>query len=250
MIKYVTRLQNSERVRNPGESITDDHISVNSYFDIETDDDIVVIGGGIFTEQIYKDNADQKVVCWGVGTNSDDINGINQVKTGSHAFSWRDKSVVSDEDWVPCPSCFNTEFINEPTGNNMLWVVTNTEHMRPPMDQSAVFLNTPKEQFLREWNQSEIIVSNSYHSLYWALLSGRAVIPFGYNLKFKYLFENFGLTFPESNMYESNRAGAKEIADLDMEPFSVSSSYLEEFKERNLEFADKLNDLGIKATQR
>jgi len=279
MIKFIQRTKNDNRIRLKGESWTEDYIGVDLYFDITAEEPTTIIGGGLFNDTTIKNAIieNNRTILWGTGS-SDNLHRydasvkvtdsfihnvkkdkIKAVKNILLDFGMRDKYLIDDlKHYLPCASCFNYKFITEPQGDKRLWVINSRDYPRAPDDEDQIFLNTPEETVLEKWNRAETIVTNSYHTLYWALLSGRKVIPITYGTKFLYLFDMFDIQLKDFNFYKRPKIpfsipGTNDcdvIRYLNMKTYEANSSYLSLFQEKNLAFAERLKNVGVTAIRR
>jgi polysaccharide pyruvyl transferase WcaK-like protein len=156
--------------------------------------------------------------------------------------------------FVPCVSCLNNSIISEPIGNKTL-VFTNANEVVSPNTQTVKLddvivmrNNEPYESFVKKWKQCDKVITNSYHGIYWSLLSGRSVAPYGYSSKFISVMRIFNMELPKDNIYD-HRAKELFIEMLKRNQKFVSSKkyneFYKDFSDRNYEYAEKLSKIGV-----
>lgn len=148
-------------------------------------DYIVIIGGGglITTKGNYLQNIietlveNNKVIFWGVGGNTTsknigyDILYHHNVKL----VGIRDIVYGLNFEYVPCVSCKHELFDRDYEEGNGIGLV---EHARfdIPIDLPKIKNNTTIEQFVEFIASKEIIISTTYHGVYWAQLLNKKVL--------------------------------------------------------------------------
>ena len=182
----------------------------DNYFDIQSDDDITIIGGGVWNiEKISREASAKKNVVWAAGRSilypckASKIHSLDFIEYGI-----RDILDLSDsKQFLPCVSCLNNDIISDPISDKTL-VFTNANNVVSPSVQSKnndfVYLTNTctLDQFLKAWAVCDKVITNSYHGIYWSLLSGREVSPYGYSSKFTNVTAMFNIEFPSTNYYE------------------------------------------------
>lgn len=212
---------------NLGDDISDPHLYFNNL------DKLNILGGGSYPIlESYSENT----ILWSVG-----LSIKSKVEYTIHKLPFtvagiRDECFVDKYLFLPCVSCMNNDIISEPVGNETLYYL-NASH--PVNHPHALYNNCSLNTFLDVWRQSETIVTNSYHGIYWALLSKRRVIPFGYSTKFISVLRMFGLELPTSNFYVKEKS-ADVLNKIDYTILESSVDRLQEFRDRNNEFAEKV----------
>lgn len=207
---------------------------------------IIVGGGGLLNINTFKwqmtlferlAEKGKKVVVWSAGHNE---KSLEDFKT--HKKYWYDLSkfgLVGTRDysmpfeWVPCVSCLNEIFDRKFEEKQELGILFNTKSFK---DKTFVekFKNysfssntTNLEEMIGFIGSSRTLVTNSYHAMYWGILMGKKVIAIPATSKFldfKYkvpiaTFDNFEDYLSKGQSY---------------------SGVLEECREINLKFADKV----------
>ena len=172
---------------------------------------IVIGGGGLlnidFFEPAFRHLAeirrpDQKVVIWGAGHNSWQVSDWRHLKprVDLHKDSYDLIGIRDDNqpfDWVPCVSCMDPIFDSppSPTCDVALYAhagTINNPKLRellprglPTLDNNAAFKDAIS--FVMD---CDLLLTDSYHGVYWATLLGRRVIAFPSSSKF------YDLRFP------------------------------------------------------
>jgi hypothetical protein len=134
-------------------------------------------------------------ILWGAGHNSKDTNldsySVNypDYLNKFHLVGVRDWEVGYR--WVPCASCMHPAFDKSyEIKNEFVWF----EHKKRLLDNKAFdhtpaprMLNTGQnmEQVIEFLGSAEVVVTNSYHGVYWATLLGRKVVCVPWGSKFK-----------------------------------------------------------------
>lgn len=181
-------------------------------------------------------NPQMALVVWGAGGNELDSS------TFQYPEYFREFNLIGLRDYgnpwsyVPCPSCLHPAF-DVPSANPTHDFVVYEHYDRPieglpPAPKLSNRGNRGRaEEIIRFLTQGEVVITNSFHGVYWSLLLGRRVIVFR---PFANLF--FGFSRPLEFCDETNwRQKAHSAA--------VYDDYLEECRSLNLEFRDKVRDL-------
>jgi len=255
MIQYIKK--DLSELNNIGDILC----TPDNYFNIASEDDLNILGGGSWKgyniKRLIKANVDvSKTIAWGIGESIKDLTLRSSVdRLPFLEWSLRDRDLLSNKDkFVPCVSCLNRKILKEPINNNTFIFLNANTKVGPSKDKISShnnFIGTNAEcedVFLSKWQHSDTIITNSYHGIYWALLSGRRVLPFGYSSKFVSLFEIFNLEFPLENYYRLEEKDIIFEKIKNQNKFIEVSDYkikLENFQESNLQFAEKLIKYGI-----
>jgi hypothetical protein len=231
----------------------------DNYFFIESDKDIIIVGGGVWNiEKLSKDNDALKTIIWSAGRSirfpktSTKLPNLTFLKSG-----FRDILDLTDlSHFLPCVSCLNEDIIKEPKGSKTLVFTNSNEivsHSIETKRDDWIYLTNScsKSDFLNAWEKSDKVITNSYHGIYWSLLTGREVSPYGYSSKFTNVTALFGIDFPKDNLYDvKNRSALSSLINRDQQ-FTRAKNHdlkLEEFKELNINFANSLETVGVKCT--
>jgi hypothetical protein len=246
MINYIKK--DLTKLYNIGDALCTPDV----YFDISSEKERTIIGGGVWNipDHARKPNAN-KMIVWAAGKSDKDLGKKIPVKTQNTFLEWtsRDMDLLEDKKkFLPCVSCLNEEIISEPKGDKIL-IFTNANQVvsssinEKLADKYILAKNDEsKDSFLRKWEMCDKIITNSYHGIYWSLLSGRKVIPFGYSSKFTSVTSLFGIQFPKENLYDvRNRTAVSRMIEMHKSNFiEVKQNPLQQFREMNLKFADGL----------
>ena len=152
---------------------------------------IIVGGGGLFQEYFAKDMQKlyslaehNKLIIWGAGLDNY-VGATSQLPQISNAF----KVGVRDYEngihpYVPCASCMSTlfdQFRNTPEihhvklyihGDYSQPIVRDLHHLPCLSNRQA----SSYHEIIKFMSNAEIILTNSYHGMYWATLLGKKVI--------------------------------------------------------------------------
>lgn len=235
-------------------NIGDSLCTPDVYFDISSEKDLKIIGGGVWPIRKYgTDNDAPRTILWAAGeSHKDDIfRYTDQVPFNYLEWSSRDRDLLKDKSkYVPCVSCFHEELFKDPQGSKTL-VFTNANSAVSSKvnikesDELLILANDASyNTFIEKWKKCDRVITNSYHGIYWSLLSGREVSPFGYSSKFTSVMRLFDLELPKTQMYNiRGRYSLNElISKQDKVFFKLNNpnEFLNNFKELNLNFVEKL----------
>ncbi len=175
----------------------------NKWVDTITNNALIIGGGGLlnyhgFSKQMrlfQKLRAKgKKTVLWGVGHNSHRKYTFGRVSKYNIDTSEFGLVGVRDykmkESWVPCVSCMHPIFDTSFNLKNEIGVIFHKKTLRrkkviekfkdlPSMSNQADFEGVV--QFIGE---TDIILTDSYHAMYWAILLGKKVMVFPNSSKF------------------------------------------------------------------
>lgn len=227
------------------------------YFDISSEKELTIVGGGVWNiEKLSASPESKQTILWGAGrsvrypSKASSIGSLNFL-----AYGIRDILDLSDKSkFLPCVSCLNERIIQDPTSDKTL-VFTNANSQVSPLvpkkDKSKIYLSNScsENEFLEAWNQCDKIITNSYHGIYWSLLSGREVAPYGYSSKFTNVTGLFGINFPQENMYSvKTKTDVLKLLEKNQTFIKAKNhkSYLDKFRELNIDFAKKLEGVECK----
>lgn len=193
-------------------------------------DVIIAGGGGLFVfkslEYLCK-NYSGLLVGWGIGCNE---HGVSELRYPDYV---RRFDILGVRDWgtefrwVPCPSCMHPCFDKEYKIEHEVIVY---EHKNQVID-----LDFPKKDNSSNFNDvidflgsGEIVLTNTYHGMYWATLLGRKVIAFPFSSRF------YGMKYPiklcESTEWEKHSVSLKEYPES-----------LEECRKANMDFFEHVS---------
>jgi hypothetical protein len=158
--------------------------------------------------------------------------------------------------FLPCVSCLNEKIMSGPTGNKTLVFTNANDQVSTKIetkDSQKLYLTNActEAEFLATWKQCDKVITNSYHGIYWSLLSGRSVAPYGYSSKFINATAMFGIEFPVDNLYTvTSRSKLTDLINRKQTFISAKEPKLEYFQALNLSFAASLETRGISCIQK
>jgi hypothetical protein len=239
-------------------NIGDDFCTPDKYFKIESNNNFFVIGGGAYVDyglkRLKKLNIDpKKTIAWGLGTSDKKLTETKIKSLPYLEWASRDLDVIDPNKFVPCVSCFNRQIIREPVGNNTLIFLNDNEKVSGNINIDRPFLTNAAslDDFIRQWATADKVITNSYHGIYWSLLSGRSVLPFGYSSKFFSVLKMFEKELPQENYYKiKNKTELNNLllTSLDNPTYisiKESNLFLDRFRSLNYQFAIGLSKYGI-----
>ena len=218
----------------------------NGITSLISDNSLVIGGGGLLNRKSFQFQLEtfqklcehgKKTVLWGVGHNSKykrDFRKLNQYSIDLDKFGLvgtRDYSLAPT--WVPCVSCMHPLFNNKSTSRQETGVILhdktyNKQRIISRFEGLPLISNRVDiETYIAFIKDSENIITDSYHAMYWGMLLEKKVLVIPNSSKFfdfKYdpVFTNF------ENCLE------------DLKKARSYSGVLEECRERNLDFAGKV----------
>ena len=156
----------------------------------------VIVGGGghviMSSSQHVKllrniGNWAQKAIAWGIGTN--DINALRPVY---HPID--DYALIGIRDfgtpytWVPCASCMSPLFDKSYEVTHPIVTYWHAAYGMSIKDFPAMTnIGTEFEDVIRFLASGDLVITNSYHGVYWATLLGKKVLlPSPYSNRFLY----------------------------------------------------------------
>lgn len=168
--------------------------------------DLIIIGGGGLLEiDFFKPGLQQiaehrkpgsRVVVWGAGHNNWQLKDWRGLKQGldldAYGFDLVGvRDIDCGYDWVPCASCMapNLDAPADPVFEVVIYAHTGTIQNSslaaalpsglPILDNSAPF-----EQVIPFLASGDLVLTDSFHGMYWATLLGRKVVAFPSSSKF------------------------------------------------------------------
>ncbi|NND51137.1 MAG: hypothetical protein HKN54_01945 [Flavobacteriaceae bacterium] len=228
--------------KNSDKAITD------HWIDTVSNNALIIGGGGLLNRGSFElqmklfeklSSQSKKTVLWGVGHNEKDKSRFNKVNsynvnTGNFGLTGvRDYSMP--EDWVPCVSCLHPifdQFFKEHQEIGIIFhkkTIKNKKLLKKLSEYPSTSNTTDLNEMVSFIGASETVVTDSYHAMYWSMLLGKKVIAVPNSSKFfdfKYhpVFASFQDFENQLNKTQSY------------------SGVLEECREVNLKFADKVFD--------
>jgi hypothetical protein len=181
----------------------------------------------------------KKTVLWGLGHNSKNKNSFG--KTNAYNVDTSKFGLVGvrdygmKEEWVPCASCLHPIFDKKAIVKNEIGIIFHKKTLEnksilkqfqhfPSTANNAVFEDVV--QFILE---TDTILTDSYHAMYWSLMLGKKVMVFPNSSKF-YQFKYQ----PVISTFENYKH--------DLNKLTTYTGVLEECREVNLKFSEKAFD--------
>ena len=171
-------------------------------------DNVIVGGGGLLSHEEFlpsieklirlkKDKKIKRLIFWGVGKNAHFDRNIckDLEKTYLDNLSCADiigiRDISTRFDYTPCPSCNLIKagnFFNEKPQNKLVYY-EHDNYKLPKIFPGKKLRNTETDikKILRFLGSARVVVTNTYHGVYWSLLLGKKV----YCLPFSSKFDNF-----------------------------------------------------------
>jgi hypothetical protein len=207
------------------------HIRRCQVSDFPANAHVIVGGGGIITEKFYEQlkfvrRHSKRAVLWGVGTNH----------LGSRAAAYPDflsefdlvglRDRDSSFEWVPCASCMLQEF-DKPRKVTRDVVIYEHKHYGIDVPGYPKLTNTEWriDRVLDFLGSAEVVLTSSYHGVYWSVLLGKKVLIINpFSSKFYHLRHPVGIATPKNWSSKAKAAQAYPEA-------------LKECRERSRQFA-------------
>lgn len=217
-------------------NIGDDLCRASLYFDLPGQHNY--IEGGVF--QFGAEHRND--ILWGVGRSVKTPKDFTNKNNTAKLYSCRDN--VPDMPFVPCPSVFN-DIVNIPVGKKQILILGGSDTIgRSVHDIPNVTMNS--KEYVSAFSAASRVITNSYHTAYWSLLSGREIKLLGYSSKFCDLFKIFDLDISLISQYVKGDFLSFSIAvsRLKTVPWvSVGSTYKKHFRDLNIDFYNKVKEL-------
>lgn len=220
----------------------------DNWFEKITKNALIIGGGGLLNREGFDmqmklfeqlGEKGKKTVLWGLGHNAKEKNTygkITQYNIDTTKFGLvgvRDYGMK--EDWVPCVSCLHPIFDEKHQVKNEIGMIFHKKTLNdksiikkfeqfPSTANNAVF-----EDVVKFIGETDIILTDSYHAMYWSMMLGKKVMVFPNSSKF-YNFKYQPVISTFSNF------------DADLKKVHSYSGVLEECRETNLKFANKAFD--------
>lgn len=232
---------------------------------------VAVVGGGVFGrfERIRGPGAaididNRARVAWAVGLSlkGSDGGGIERLAEMARSFdavSTRDPDHTSETvPFCPCSSVLNG-IVDIPPGERT-GILLNFDPRasgRNPLAMLATFrdvvvgVNAVSERdFRRHFARCGRVVTNSYHTAFWGLLSGREVAIVGFSSKYDSIRAMFGLPlsprhYAMGNAESLRGAIASSLAESAFVRLDDAEAWRRRFRELNLQYAARLVAAGL-----
>lgn len=223
--------------------------SIRDYWSKKINDNALIIGGGGLLNREGFDlqmklfeqlgEKGKKTVLWGLGHNAKSKNTYGKINTYNVDTSKFGLVGVRDygmkEEWVPCASCLHPIFDKKVAVTNEIGVIFHKKTLEnktvlkqfqhfPSTANNAVFEDVV--QFILE---TDTILTDSYHAMYWSLMLGKKVMVFPNSSK----FYNFKYQ-PVISTFDNYKHDLVKLTNY--------SGILEECREINLKFSEKAFD--------
>jgi hypothetical protein len=176
--------------RSHTNNVGDKYASPNKYFNlgqdkdieghIDYDDDILIGGGGMLyykkkIEEICR-NKKKRLIFWS-GVNSHNINHLDYPSFMDRFDIIGSRDWNSGFDWVPCPSCLHPSFTQNYEIKREIGIYSHHRKKLSKFDNIDIHHNNEKfDEIIAFLGSCEIIITNSYHGLYWGTILGRKMI--------------------------------------------------------------------------
>lgn len=220
----------------------------DNWFEKITKNSLIIGGGGLLNREgfnlqmeLFEQLGDKgkKTVLWGLGHNAKEKSTYGKISKYNLDTSKFGLVGVRDygmkEEWVPCVSCLHPIFDEKHDVKNEIGMIFHKKTLNdksvlnkfkqfPSTSNNAVF-----EDVVKFIGETDKILTDSYHAMYWSLMLGKKVMVFPnsskfYNFKYKPVISTF------TNF------------EADLKKVQSYSGVLEDCRETNLKFANKAFD--------
>jgi hypothetical protein len=229
-----------------------DDTTRENWFEKITKNSLIIGGGGLLNREGFDlqmklfehlGEKGKKTVLWGLGHNAKEKSTYGKISKYNIDTSKFGLVGVRDyglkEEWVPCVSCLHPIFDEKHEVKNEIGIIFHKKTLNnksvlkkfqqfPSTANNAVF-----EDVVTFIGETDIILTDSYHAMYWAMMLGKKVMVFPnsskfYNFKYQPVISTFA-------NFENDLIKVKSY-----------SGVLEECRESNMKFSEKAFDyLGI-----
>lgn len=220
----------------------------DNWFEQVTQNSLIIGGGGLLNREGFDlqmklfeqlGAKGKKTVLWGLGHNAKSASVYGKVASYNVDTSKFGLVGVRDygmkENWVPCASCLHPIFDKAWGVENEVGVIFHKKTLSdakvqkqfeafPSTANNAVF-----EDVVRFIGQTDTVLTDSYHAMYWSLMLGKKVVVFPNSSKF-YDFKYQ----PVISSFDRWQADLKKVQSY--------SGVLEDCRQTNLTFAEKAFD--------
>lgn len=208
-------------------------------FDQMSEGDWVIIGGGglinheeKWNELIYKcQNITGHVVLWGVGENTHAEELCEDFDYGEVLLAGiRDKKdKYYKSEFVPCVSCMLPQLTYIYKIRRRIGVIEHTSYPITEFEYDKIDNERDINTVIQFIGESEIVITNSYHVIYWATLMKKKVVIYStWSSKFDYL------------IYKHPVYTGDILQDL--EKTIVYENALQECRDINIKYAEKIRE--------
>jgi hypothetical protein len=215
----------------------------------EVSDNALVIGGGglmdrnAFEKQLklfeYLSEKKKRTVIWGAGHNSKYRNDFG--KKINYNIDLKKFGLVGvrdyryHENWVPCVSCMHPFFDKDYTEKQEIGIIYHKDSIKNKgllkrLDHYPSTSNTSDlDDLISFIGKSNTIVTDSYHAMYWSFLLNKKVLVIPNSSKFyDFKYQPVITTF--------------ETFEIDIKKANSYTGILQECREINIKFADRVFD--------
>jgi hypothetical protein len=166
-------------------------VEVLNYSDPVPDGGTVVYGGGTLINWLATRRGPlprARHVIWGAGSSRSGMTAPWPDPEGFDLVGIRDWSVEREAmgRYAPCVSCMSPLFDRDRpvTREAVAFVNADPSKRRPVVNLPTMDNTAPMERIVEFLASAEVVVTNSYHGVYWATLLGRHVVCVPYSSKF------------------------------------------------------------------
>ena len=231
---------------------------------------IAVIGGGVFGSYDYLrknvvglDLGARRKVGWGVGLSAKSVDAASGKMDAFSAQmdfnATRDPELASEKAaFCPCSSVFNA--ITEIPRGSEVGILLNYDPRASGRDPLALLAGyegkvvgsnaVSESDFRGLFARTGHLITNSYHTAMWGLLSGRSVGIVGFSSKYANIMSMFGLSGSYQRYEKGDGEGLRKVIDrvLSENLFVSAPDFAdrrEQFRQLNLDYARKLVEQGV-----
>ena len=204
---------------------------------------VFILGGGGLINQNENwnnwmnqlaDKKNSKVIGWGIGFNQHFGSKINS------SVNFEKFSLLGVRDfnkglpYLPCVSCLKKELNKKQKIKRKIGCIIHYENSEKTFDFQTMFNNQPFDDLIEFISTSEVIITNTYHMMYWATLMQKKVILFNpfsdrfCNFKYPPIFYSGDLQadIEKAKTYPN---ALRECRDLNMEFFEKVKRLIEDY---------------------
>lgn len=216
-------------------NIGDDLCRASLYFDLPSNINVIEGGTYVFGNETAED------VTWAVGRSVKPGQGASRPNGKAALYSCRDKT--DNMRFVPCPSVFHP-IVDIPPGDQTVLIVGGSDTIDRDVSSVSCSVALPLESYKECFTKADKVITNSYHTAYWSLLSGRKVKLIGYSSKFTSLLKIFDIDSSNVIMYPKGDYDSFKGAVQTAKTYpwlSTSSHYKDLFRDLNYKFYNALS---------
>lgn len=220
-------------------NIGDDLCRASHYFQLPQNLHIVQGGTYVFGQENEND------IVWSVGRSVKD--GTPYTEKNGKALLYSCRDITSDMPYVPCPSVCHP-IVKTPLGEDTVVILGGSDTIGRDVSRLKNSVAQDISTYYGVFAKSNRIITNSYHTAYWALLSGRSIKLLGYSSKFLSLLEIFSIPTNECILYKkSNYKSFVESLMLSKNRnWLIAEDRKEEFCDLNIDFYKKVKDVSTR----